>query len=353
MRLRRLFAAAFLLFAVPARADMYPDGSNAKIPGTGDSAATICQDGAGKLTTCGAVPLSSPGSLNVRSNPVNAIAGYFEGQGAPTALSSQGVWTTWRSYGTGRAAVFDVQAYNSSLALIDQAYVWNMGLQWWDAGHEQSDIDFGGYRNGVLDPAFIAISAGCLNGSNTAANNAAGTGCPVTTLPNLSPGTDNVWTSGTPNLKWKTVYAYGVAGNTVGSPPAGSVGEVVTASVACASPVAEVSGVAKTIVTLPLGAGTWDITGVAGFTGGTTTVVSLIQASISATTNTSDAAVDRFVSEVYPAGGAPFVTSRISVAMPVVRVSPTAPTSYFLVEATLFATSTLSGCGSLRAVRVY
>jgi hypothetical protein len=293
------------------------------------------------------------GTLNVKSNPGNAIAGYFEGPGSAGALSPNGPWTVWRSYGVGRAAVFDIQAYNSAGTMIDQAWVSNAGLQYWDAGKEQSDIDIGGYRDGALDPVFVYISAGCLGGVNTAGNNAGHIGCPTTVLPNMSPGTDNIWTNGTPNFKWKAVYTNAVVGNVSGSPPAGAVGEIQTASVACASPVAQTSGNPKTIVLLPLGPGTWDITGTAGFVGAATTVVGMTQASISATFAVIDAAVDRLITQAYPGTYTPFSTSTIQQALPTVRVSSATSVTYNLVEVALFATSTLGGCGSLRATRVY
>ncbi len=230
--------------------------------------------------------------------------------------------------------------------------MWNAGLQWWDAGAEQSAIDFGGYRNGSLE-VFLTLSAGCVNGSNTAANNASSVGCPTTVPPNLAAVTDNLFTLGANFAKWKTLYTYGIAGNTSGSPAVGNVGEVKTASVDCSAPISMATSTAKSIVTLSLGAGTWDLTGTSGFIGDATTVVTLTQASLSTTLDTADTTVGRITSVPYAAAFAPFATSSIRQSMPTLRVTPTTATDYYLVELALFGTSTLDGCGTLRATRVY
>jgi hypothetical protein len=63
---RVFLALLFLLSIAPALADMYQDGSNAKLAGSGAPAATVCQDAGGKL-------LSSSTNCGLSGNWVNTV----------------------------------------------------------------------------------------------------------------------------------------------------------------------------------------------------------------------------------------------------------------------------------------
>ena len=128
----------------------------------------------------------------------------------------------------------------------------------------------------------------------------------------------------------------------------GNVGEYLAASVAQGSPVSISTGTPKTIVTLPLTAGDWDVWGMIGVVPAAGTTVSQIEAGINTTTNTLPAATDpSFLNSTWT-----FTTADVQ-QLPVgaTRVPLAAPGNAYLVIDCAFAVSTNAAFGSLVARR--
>jgi hypothetical protein len=79
----------------------------------------------------------------------------------------------------------------------------NPGLQWWTTGHEQTDIDFGGYRNGVGGVVLAYLSSGCQSAFN---NSVGGPACPVDTPAGFGPGSNGLLDLGGPNNRFQNAY---------------------------------------------------------------------------------------------------------------------------------------------------
>lgn len=137
--------------------------------------------------------------------------------------------------------------------------------------------------------------------------------------------------------------------NTNDSATAGWVGDYVSNSLASGSATGLTTGVAKTITSISLPAGDWDVQGVVHFVPATTTTVTQFAASISQTNNTFDATIFNYTSlgvAYTSASGA-----ECAVNSPIVRVSLASTTTIYLVAQAAFGTSTCTGFGSIRARR--
>jgi hypothetical protein len=319
------------------------------------SCATTAANITGGSIKIGGPPQYSPGSpLEVKGALGNVIAMTVEGYGSPSSLSTGAAWVQYTDNSKNRSWILDFRATNAAGTVIDESAALNPGLQWWDTGHEESDWDFVGYRNGV-EEVMMYLSAGCIMGVNTAANNAGSVGCTGASIaPVLAPGTDAIYNLGFPSMRWNTLYAAGINGNTGGAtPPTGDVGEQLTSTpVSCLATVGLTNNTAKTITSIVLSAGTWDITGIAGFNGDAATAVNTLLSSISPTDNTMVNSVESRIATIVM-GGTPFLYDRPSAALPTVRVTVSGTTSYYLVSLSVFAGGNLGGCGTLRATRVY
>lgn len=124
-------------------------------------------------------------------------------------------------------------------------------------------------------------------------------------------------------------------------------GEVGEYSATSGSSTSLVTATAKTIHSVTLTAGEWDIEGVATYTKAATTVVTYTQQGISTTSNTlggtgTFTATAAAISDVIPSA---FTT-------PVVRLNLNGNTTIYLVSRAGFTTSTLTASGFLRARRV-
>jgi hypothetical protein len=142
----------------------------------------------------------------------------------------------------------------------------------------------------------------------------------------------------------------GVATNTDAA--AGDVGEEKIASLAIASATALASGTAKTVVSLTLTPGDWDISGWVGFDLGGTTVATNLRAGISTVTNTmasNDSGRLSILGVKTPGGGE---SSASLLPIPASRVLISANTTYYLVAQATWTTSTISAWGSIRARRM-
>lgn len=126
------------------------------------------------------------------------------------------------------------------------------------------------------------------------------------------------------------------------------------AAVAQASAVALVTATAKTIASVALTAGDWDVVGVVHFTGASNAGVTLMAASVSQTNNTLDLSPGRFDSNNQgtsrTAFGTPFAISTVSI--PVTRVNlPTAGVVYLVARCDFNNTASAFGKLSARLAR--
>ena len=125
-------------------------------------------------------------------------------------------------------------------------------------------------------------------------------------------------------------------------------GEFASTTLAVGSAVSLTSGTAKTVTSISLSAGDWDVTGVVDFHPGSTTTTTYFQGGIS-TNNNGLGSQDSYFSDPYAIAT---TSVDISEAVPVVRISITAVTTVYLVAKAGFGTSTLSAYGTIRARRV-
>lgn len=128
----------------------------------------------------------------------------------------------------------------------------------------------------------------------------------------------------------------------------GYIGEYVTASLASGSATSLTNVTAKTVVSISLTAGDWDVTGVVDFHPDTTTTTTYLRAGISTTNNTLGA-VDTYSTN-------PFAIAVTSVdaaeITPTVRLSLSTTTTVYLIAMGGFAISTLTAYGTIRARRM-
>ncbi len=135
------------------------------------------------------------------------------------------------------------------------------------------------------------------------------------------------------------------------SAAAGSVGQIIESNVASGSAVSLVNSTGKTITSISLTAGDWDVWGNVGVIQAASTTLSFMEAAIGPTDNTVPAA---------PNGGAfmtlslTFATGATSQVFPVgmTRISVASTTTYYLVVRAAFAASTATAYGYIGARRV-
>lgn len=138
----------------------------------------------------------------------------------------------------------------------------------------------------------------------------------------------------------------GIAGTTTNnSANAGSVGEYISSTVLVGSPVSLTTSTDKTITSIPLSAGDYDVTGFIGFTPSLGASITSLRGCISLTTNLT---ADPEVRQNFPA----FVPNAgFGYTVPTMRVlTPSAITVYLTAQAT-FTAAGLSGYGTIQARR--
>lgn len=138
------------------------------------------------------------------------------------------------------------------------------------------------------------------------------------------------------------------------SAAAGEIGEVIQGVVTAASPVSLVTATAKTITSIVLTPGEWDVFGIAHFLPDTTTSLTNIQASISTTTNTIATGPGGGGGNYFSWPFSAFVPGAVELsshAMPSRQTLAVATTFYLVLQAT-FTVSTLTARGMIRARRV-
>jgi len=133
---------------------------------------------------------------------------------------------------------------------------------------------------------------------------------------------------------------------------AGYVGEYVESRLVQGSAVSLATGTAKTITSISLTAGDWDVFGMACLDGGATTNVTVFSGGISQTNNTLSGSLDYFTENYGAAGLVPFGTQDIRTVVPTLRISLAGSATIYLVVSSSFTVSTNSGYGQIAARRV-
>lgn len=136
------------------------------------------------------------------------------------------------------------------------------------------------------------------------------------------------------------------------SAAAGSVGQYVESNIAIGSAVALTSGIEKTITSISLTAGDWDVQLNAGYTGGGTTSVTQLGVSISLVNNTGDYTAGRANVRTHPGGSLLFSLNQNNLVVPSIRLSLSATTTVYFVAYASFTISTCSAFGLISARRV-
>lgn len=129
----------------------------------------------------------------------------------------------------------------------------------------------------------------------------------------------------------------------------GIIGEVISSSIPIGSATSLTTATAKNITSISLTAGDWIISGNIGFIAATTTLATVITASVSTTTNTQATSPNdgsfAQLSLPFTAG----TTQVMTLAPTEVNISST--TTYYLVGTGTFTTSTMTAYGSIKARR--
>ena len=143
---------------------------------------------------------------------------------------------------------------------------------------------------------------------------------------------------------------YGTATNN--NAAAGYIGEFVTSDIPSGSAVSLVSTTSKTITSISLTAGDWDVFGSVWFTGGATSTVSLLKGGVNTSTNTLPANELQCVPFIAQTAVTAFNVNDVGSAIPTTRLSLASTTTVYLVGQATFGVSTCAGYGLLSARRV-
>lgn len=189
--------------------------------------------------------------------------------------------------------------------------------------------------------------------------NLGGTG--VTT----STGTTSVVLSNSPTLVTPTLGAAtatslafspttgGIIGTTTNdNAGAGKVGEYISAGLAQGSAVSLVNVTAKTVISMSLTAGDWDVSGIVSFYPANTTTMNYGIADISTTDNTLNTALDHFNFLLYSGSVMHTYMQYSTVPVYSVRVSLAATTTVYLIAQASFGTDTCAAFGMIWGRRV-
>lgn len=141
----------------------------------------------------------------------------------------------------------------------------------------------------------------------------------------------------------------GIASSTAAT--AGNIGETISSQLASGSAIGLTTNVAANVTSITLTAGDWDVWGTIYFTGGATTQVSNLIASISTTAGALDGSLGRIVTQAYNSQTLNAFATNPAIAMPQFQVSLAGSTTYNLVAQSAFTTSTESAFGIIYARR--
>ena len=132
---------------------------------------------------------------------------------------------------------------------------------------------------------------------------------------------------------------------------AGNIGEYISSSVVSGSGVALTTATAKTVTSISLTAGDWDVTGNVGFTSAALTSITEFAQSISQTNNTHDTAPGSYAARD-TAAIIPGASSILNVMSPnTIRISLAGTTTIYLIASAVFTASTLTAYGLIAARR--
>lgn len=132
----------------------------------------------------------------------------------------------------------------------------------------------------------------------------------------------------------------------------GNIGELLTATAAPGT-VSLTAVTAKTVTSIPLTAGSWDVTGTIVYTGGGSTTVAYSDASVNTSSNSEGAAIQSFFANNVTYFGS-INGSGFQVAAPVLRINSSGgTTTAFLVALANFGSSNMLAGGTIRATRVF
>lgn len=129
----------------------------------------------------------------------------------------------------------------------------------------------------------------------------------------------------------------------------GRVGQYIEASLAAGSATSLVSGTAKTVISISLTAGDWDVSGVVYYTTGGTTSTTAVSCATSTVDNTFPSDPDP---SVYQYNGATVTNHFFRIPAGLKRYSLSSTTTVYLVTASNFTVSTTTAYGLIRARRV-
>jgi hypothetical protein len=132
------------------------------------------------------------------------------------------------------------------------------------------------------------------------------------------------------------------------APAAGYIGEQIRAQVATGSAVTLTSATPKTVTSITLTPGIWDISSLGGFSGATT--ATQCRSAIGTTTNSLAGTVPGDSGADSPTGG--FTNSDLILAIPAFRVSISTNTTYFLIAQCTFTVGTGTAYGRISGTRV-
>lgn len=143
----------------------------------------------------------------------------------------------------------------------------------------------------------------------------------------------------------------GLAGTTTNdNATAGVVGEYIESILVSGSATSITTATDKTVTSISLTAGDWDVDCVLVYIPNAATSISRYSASLSLTTNTFDSTAGRFMQTVIPA--TVLGAFNLSVPIPNYRFSLSGTTSIFMVANAAFTVNTLAAWGIIRARRV-
>ncbi|WP_202353478.1 hypothetical protein [Mesorhizobium sp. 113-1-2] len=133
----------------------------------------------------------------------------------------------------------------------------------------------------------------------------------------------------------------------------GNIGEYVESIVTSGSAVALTTAAGKTITSLTLQPGDWDVDGTVAIFPANTTNVTQLAGSISGSTNNVDVTAGRYVEPPFPSGGFVYNGAKaVHLPVPTQRISINAATTYYLVALATFTVAGASAFGTIRARRV-
>lgn len=168
---------------------------------------------------------------------------------------------------------------------------------------------------------------------------------PAVSNPTITGG--GSWT-GSPTITTPNIIGISNATNAA----AGSIGELVSNTVAIGSAIALTSGAIANITSISLTAGDWEVSGGVFFNPGATTSITRYGGSIESTNSafSSDPARTWVVTQ---AAFVPGASNTIGFPCPVIRYNVSTTTTVYLNCVAVFTVSTLNGYGQIRARRVH